>query len=1121
MFHLSVKGMTLYRLLSVAFLMLGLFLPAMQAFSSTSLTFYSLPTLSQGRVFVAQNLFPGDEGGIWIHDTDGKVVFFDGQTILPRRGSALPKNYQHLTYLQGAFWTFVDNELYRTYPGRESERVLVLTPGVTIKNIGTSSGYLWLTDDQFFYTYRIADGELQTFSLSKLYQLNQASQIIINDAVKIRTRWVLATNVGTYLSTDKQFTHITQSGKHTIKKLLFSAHRNHLLVGTHRGALLIDLDNPSKVLKRIGESSVSSMIETNDGYWVGTDSGLRIYSLSRDEISDFSEIKHTSYGLPDGKVYALAHDQYQGIWIATQQGVRYVSLFSQMLTRYFPNQSSDIPTNSAVKKIQYLNQSNRYFLINQDGLFLLDPNNKSQNRLIHKGGVNDIEQIGQVLWIASDDGVSYYPLSSDHRALLPPIPQALRSHKTDFLAVDQHGILWGISTDCLWSYNPNNHRYIDYSQEWLAAQDASLKLTWLHTSSRYGLLIGSEQGVYQFNNDKIIYYKDSASYGSTIQVVEAEDGRLWFLTEFEVFHFQPLQHLVRTLPLIEENLRLKCLLLTSQGLWLSSSKGLTLYHFDGSVKKHIGSPYGLINNEFQTRACAVRGKESNETLLFAAREGFVHFQSQQIADAPIPRFPIILSQVSIDHRLAYIGGLAGQTLSVDYGKAISFHFGSFSHLGNKYIEFRLNEEEWHPFEGPHLTLDHLFPGDYHLSLRDQHNPDQIATWSFKVVEPWYLSVFALISYLLFAIVLILLVIHWRSRVMSRLNDDLRQQVALKTRQAQQQSKWLIHHNQQLRKKIQIRQLWFKQWLLKNQSLLTLLVEKAAANQSNELIGVAERLSYHFKQINVLNDGWGAKGMCQPLGPVLKTMLEGWKHDFEQADIKISCDIDEQLPNISLKQPGLDSIFNLIFSDALNRLHRHQTLTIKGIQRGKSVVVTITDFGEAPQQLAQQRLILNEHKTQTLDDVIQLTGGYLQLFSSSERNLIELTWPAQIQTAEHSAAELHLASDVSESHWLSKLEKIIGEHYSDPEFTTSVAAALMYVSERSLQRRFKNATGKTFKEYLTEYRLDQACRLLINGEKVSQVAFLCGFNDPSYFSQRFKSHFGLSPSQFVEDDISSS
>nr|WP_237665885.1 MULTISPECIES: helix-turn-helix transcriptional regulator [unclassified Vibrio] len=80
---------------------------------------------------------------------------------------------------------------------------------------------------------------------------------------------------------------------------------------------------------------------------------------------------------------------------------------------------------------------------------------------------------------------------------------------------------------------------------------------------------------------------------------------------------------------------------------------------------------------------------------------------------------------------------------------------------------------------------------------------------------------------------------------------------------------------------------------------------------------------------------------------------------------------------------------------------------------------------------------------------------------------------------------------------------------------------MYVSERSLQRRFKNATGKTFKEYLTEYRLDQACRLLINGEKVSQVAFLCGFNDPSYFSQRFKSHFGLSPSQFAEDDISSS
>lgn len=58
--------------------------------------------------------------------------------------------------------------------------------------------------------------------------------------------------------------------------------------------------------------------------------------------------------------------------------------------------------------------------------------------------------------------------------------------------------------------------------------------------------------------------------------------------------------------------------------------------------------------------------------------------------------------------------------------------------------------------------------------------------------------------------------------------------------------------------------------------------------------------------------------------------------------------------------------------------------------------------------------------------------------------------------------------------------------------------------------------KTFKESLNEVRLEKACQSLLSGAKIAQVAFDCGFNDPSYFSQRFKHHFGLSPSQFIED-----
>ncbi|PTO71289.1 helix-turn-helix transcriptional regulator, partial [Vibrio splendidus] len=50
----------------------------------------------------------------------------------------------------------------------------------------------------------------------------------------------------------------------------------------------------------------------------------------------------------------------------------------------------------------------------------------------------------------------------------------------------------------------------------------------------------------------------------------------------------------------------------------------------------------------------------------------------------------------------------------------------------------------------------------------------------------------------------------------------------------------------------------------------------------------------------------------------------------------------------------------------------------------------------------------------------------------------------------------------------------------------------------------------------EVRLEHACERLLAGEKISDVAFDSGFNDPSYFSQRFKHHFGMSPSKFAEN-----
>lgn len=64
--------------------------------------------------------------------------------------------------------------------------------------------------------------------------------------------------------------------------------------------------------------------------------------------------------------------------------------------------------------------------------------------------------------------------------------------------------------------------------------------------------------------------------------------------------------------------------------------------------------------------------------------------------------------------------------------------------------------------------------------------------------------------------------------------------------------------------------------------------------------------------------------------------------------------------------------------------------------------------------------------------------------------------------------------------------------------------------------FKRETGETFIKYLTDYRMQKAKELLdTQPYKVSQIAKLCGYDNPSYFNRLFKNTFGVTPTQYRE------
>lgn len=88
---------------------------------------------------------------------------------------------------------------------------------------------------------------------------------------------------------------------------------------------------------------------------------------------------------------------------------------------------------------------------------------------------------------------------------------------------------------------------------------------------------------------------------------------------------------------------------------------------------------------------------------------------------------------------------------------------------------------------------------------------------------------------------------------------------------------------------------------------------------------------------------------------------------------------------------------------------------------------------------------------------------------------------------------------------------IRENFSS-DITLSSLAKRFSLSPEHFSRLFKKETGLGFSKYLNTLRLQYAEQLLRSseGQSITQVAEICGFEDSNYFSKKFKEVYGTSP-----------
>lgn len=104
----------------------------------------------------------------------------------------------------------------------------------------------------------------------------------------------------------------------------------------------------------------------------------------------------------------------------------------------------------------------------------------------------------------------------------------------------------------------------------------------------------------------------------------------------------------------------------------------------------------------------------------------------------------------------------------------------------------------------------------------------------------------------------------------------------------------------------------------------------------------------------------------------------------------------------------------------------------------------------------------------------------------------------------------------EADFIHAINESIEKQLSEESFSIEMLAYDMAMSRTNFFRKFKALTGVTPNDYLKNYRLDRAAKLIQSGARINEAAASVGFTSSSYFAKCFKARFGVLPKDYCNE-----
>lgn len=182
---------------------------------------------------------------------------------------------------------------------------------------------------------------------------------------------------------------------------------------------------------------------------------------------------------------------------------------------------------------------------------------------------------------------------------------------------------------------------------------------------------------------------------------------------------------------------------------------------------------------------------------------------------------------------------------------------------------------------------------------------------------------------------------------------------------------------------------------------------------------------------------------------------------------------------------------------------HASFLLSSLQPSSAVVPCINLSGSVFDDFS--RLYQNMHR-----EFCEKKLGYVDVIRAG---LVELIIKIYRKLDEDSVN----SPTVSKDHLVNSILDYIHAKYNEPIKLEDISRGV-FLSQGYLNKLLKSITGKTFGAYLQDYRLEMACKMLVEtDEPVECIHAKCGFPDSKNFYVFFKRKYGLPPGEYRREN----